>query len=168
LFLPHIKPVVGQGGLQHRVAMQMSSGKKQILIVEDHPFFRAMLAQLINKEPDLTVCGEADNIKDALTLIEKTQPDAAILDLTLQGPSGLELIKDLKARNLSLPVLVLSMHPESICAERVLRAGARGYVSKQAPPAEAVAALRTVMDGRIYVSAELYQRAAQWVAEHSH
>ena len=132
--------------------MQMSLGKKKILIVEDHPLFRAMLVQLINQELDLTVCGEADNIKDALRLIEQTLPDAAILDLTLKGPSGLELLKDLKARNVRLPVLVLSMHPESPYAERVLRAGAQGYLSKQAPPAEAVAALRAVMDGRIYLS----------------
>jgi DNA-binding NarL/FixJ family response regulator len=128
------------------------AAKKKILIVEDHPLFRAMLVQLINQELDMTVCGEAENIKDALTLIEQTLPDAAILDLTLKGPSGLELIKDLKARNLRLPVLVLSMHPESPYAERVLRAGAKGYVSKQAPPAEAVAAIRTVMNGRIYIS----------------
>jgi len=132
--------------------MQMSSGRKKILIVEDHLLFRAMLVQLINQELDMTVCGEADNVKDALTLIEQTLPDAMILDLTLKGPSGLELIKDLKPRNLRLPVLVLSMHPESLYAERALRAGAQGYVSKQAPPAEAVAAIRTVMDGRIYVS----------------
>jgi DNA-binding NarL/FixJ family response regulator len=152
LFLPHIKPVVSPRGIQHRAAMQMSSGKKKILIVEDHLLFRAMLVQLINQELDMTVCGEADNIKDALTLIEQTLPDATILDLTLRGPSGLELIKHLKARNHRLPVLVLSMHPESLYAERVLRAGAQGYLSKQAPPAEAVAAIRTVLGGRIHLS----------------
>jgi DNA-binding NarL/FixJ family response regulator len=98
------------------------------------------------------VCGEADNNKDALRLIEGTLPDAAIVDLTLPGSSGLELIKDLKARNLRLPVLVLSMHAERLYAERVLRAGARGYITKEESPAEVVAAIRTVMDGRIYVS----------------
>ena len=128
------------------------AAKKKILIVEDHPLFRAMLVQLIDQELGMTVCGEADNIKDALRLIEGTHPDAAIVDLTLPGSSGLELIKDLKARDLRLPVLVLSMHAERLYAERVLRAGARGYITKEESPAEVVAAIRTVMDGRIYVS----------------
>ena len=128
------------------------AAKKKILIVEDHPLFRAMLVQLIDQELGMTVCGEADNIKDALRLIEGTHPDAAIVDLTLPGSSGLELIKDLKARDLRLPALVLSMHAERLYAERVLRAGARGYITKEESPAEVVAAIRTVMDGRIYVS----------------
>ena len=100
----------------------------------------------------MTVCGEADNIKDALTIIGRTRPHAAIIDLTLQGSSGLELIKELKARNIGLPVLVLSMHAEKLYAERVLRAGAKGYVSKQESPSEVVEAIRKVLDGRIYVS----------------
>jgi DNA-binding NarL/FixJ family response regulator len=126
--------------------------KKKILIVEDHPLFRAMLVQLIGQEPEMTVCGQGDNLKAALTIIEQTQPDAAIVDLTLHGSSGLELIKELKARNLALPVLVLSMHTEKLYAERVLRAGAKGYVSKHESPAEVVAAIRKVLAGRIYVS----------------
>jgi DNA-binding NarL/FixJ family response regulator len=126
--------------------------KKKILIVEDHPLFRAMLAQLIRQQPCMTVCGEADNIKQALTLIEQTHPDVAIVDLTLPGSGGLELIKELKARNLGLPVLVLSMHAERLYAERVLRAGAKGYISKLEAPAEVVRAIRMVMAGRIYVS----------------
>jgi DNA-binding NarL/FixJ family response regulator len=126
--------------------------KKKILIVEDHPLFRAMLAQLIEKDLGMTVCGQADNIKEALTLIERTRPDAAIIDLTLSGASGLELIKDLTARNLGLPVLVLSMHGEKLYAERVLHAGAKGFISKEESPAEVVEAIRTVLAGRIYVS----------------
>lgn len=126
--------------------------KKKILIVEDHPLFRAMLVQLIGQEPDLSVCGEADNIKDAMTLSEQTLPDAAIVDLTLQGSNGLELIKNLKARQIRLPMLVLSMHAEGLYAERVLRAGAKGYITKEESPAEVVAAIRKVLDGRIYVS----------------
>ena len=126
--------------------------KKKVLIVEDHPLFRAMLVQLIGQELGMMVCGEADNIKDALTVIERTHPDAAIVDLTLQGSGGLELIKELKARSIGLPVLVLSMHAESLYAERALRAGAKGYVSKQESPAEVVEAIRRVVDGRIYVS----------------
>jgi len=126
--------------------------QKKILIVEDHPLFRGMLVQLIRQELGMTVCGEADNIKNALRLIEQTQPDVAIVDLTLPGSGGLELIKALKARKLELPVLVLSMHAEKLYAERVLRAGARGYISKQESPSEVVAAIRKVIDGRIYVS----------------
>ncbi|MEP6672505.1 MAG: response regulator transcription factor [Chthoniobacter sp.] len=126
--------------------------KKKILIVEDHPLFRAMLVQLIENDLEMTVCGETDNIKDALALVEKTMPDAALVDITLQGSSGLELIKDLRARDLHFPVLVVSMHEEQLYAERVLRAGARGYISKQEPPLEVVKAIRSVIAGRIYVS----------------
>ena len=139
----------------------MSVPKKKILIVEDHPLFRAMLVQLIGQELGMTVCGETDNIKDALALIKQSHPDAAIVDLTLQGSSGLELIKELKARNLGLPVLVLSMHAEGLYAERVLRAGARGYVSKHESPAEVVAAIRKVTDGHIYVSARVNEAILQ-------
>src|ERR1700719_3958079 len=103
--------------------------KFSVVLVEDHPMFREQLAQLINKEPAMTVCGEADNIRDALQLIELKNPDIAIVDLTLKGPSGLELIKDLKAKEIDIPVLVLSMHDESLYAERALKAGARGYIT---------------------------------------
>jgi DNA-binding NarL/FixJ family response regulator len=129
--------------------------KKKILVVEDHPLFRTMLVQLIGQESGMMVCGEADNIKDALAVIERTQPDAAVVDLTLRGSGGLELIKELKARNLELPVLVLSMHAEKLYAERALRAGARGYVSKHASPMEVVAAIRKVLAGRIHVSEQV-------------
>jgi len=139
----------------------MSVPKKKILIVEDHPLFRAMLVQLIGQELGMTVCGETDNIKDALALIKQSHPDAAIVDLTLHGSSGLELIKELKARNLRLPVLVLSMHAEGLYAERVLRAGARGYVSKHESPAEVVEAIRKVTDGHIYVSERVNEAILQ-------
>src|SRR5438128_501155 len=102
----------------------------RVVLVEDHPMFREQLAELINKEASMRVCGEADNIHDALRLIESEKPDIAIVDLTLKGPSGLELIKNLKARELDVPVLVLSMHDEALYAERVLKAGARGYITK--------------------------------------
>jgi DNA-binding NarL/FixJ family response regulator len=140
------------------VIVQISSAtpptvaKRNILVVEDHLLFRAMLVQLINTEPGLTACGEADNVQDALTLIEATHPDAVIVDLSLKGSSGLELIKVLRARRLALPALVLSMSPESLYAERAIGAGAQGYVSKQESPTEVVAALRTVLAGRIYVN----------------
>ena len=129
-----------------------SAQKKRILVVEDHPLFRAMLVQLIHQELGMTVCGEADNIQAAQAVIEQTHPDAVILDLTLPGSSGLELIKDLKARHVQLPVLVLSMHAEGLYAERVLRAGAQGYIAKEESPKEVVFAIRKVLAGGIYVS----------------
>jgi DNA-binding NarL/FixJ family response regulator len=135
-----------------------SVAKKKILLVEDHPLFRAMLVQLIEQELGMTVCGHADNIQAALTLIERTRPDAAILDLTLAGSSGLELIKDLTARNFGLPVLVLSMHAERLYAERALRAGAQGFISKEESPAEVLVAIRKVMAGGIYVSERVNRR----------
>lgn len=130
-------------------------GKKKILIVEDHPLFRAMLVQLIEQELGMTVCGQANNLHDALMIIAQTQPDAAIVDLTLSGPGGLELLKEMTARRIPLPVLVLSMHDEKLYAERALRAGSRGYISKEQSPAEVASAIRTVVDGGIYASKEV-------------
>jgi DNA-binding NarL/FixJ family response regulator len=98
----------------------------KILLVEDHPMFREHLGQLINRELGMSVCGEADNIRDAMRLIHETHPDIAIVDITLRGSSGLELIKDIKAQGLEVSVLVLSMHDEELYAERALRAGAKG------------------------------------------
>jgi DNA-binding NarL/FixJ family response regulator len=136
-------------------------GKTKILIVEDHPLFRAMLMQLIEQELGMTVCGQANNLGDALTLIGETRPDAAIVDLTLSGPGGLELLKEIRARQIRLPVLVLSMHDEKLYAERALRAGASGYISKQQSPAEVAAAIRTVVDGGIYASHEITKAILQ-------
>lgn len=126
--------------------------KKKVLVVEDHPLFRAMLVQLIDQELGMTVCGEADNICDAMEIIGRIHPDVVIVDLTLQGSSGLELIKGLKTRRIPPPVLVLSMHSETLYAERALRAGAKGYLSKLEPPCEVARAIRKVADGGIYVS----------------
>jgi DNA-binding NarL/FixJ family response regulator len=134
------------------MSTKSAATKKKILIVEDHPLFRRTLVQLINRELGMSVCGEADNIKDAMAIIEAEHPDAAIVDLTLQGSSGLELIKDLKAQNNPLPVLVLSMHEERLYAERVLRAGAKGYISKQESADDVIEAIRKVAAGGMYVS----------------
>lgn len=130
----------------------ITPAKKKIVIVEDHPLFRAMLAQIVNAELGIEVCGQTDNITEAMRIIEKTNPDAAIVDITLHGSSGLELIKDLKARKVRLPVLVLSMHDEGLYAERALRAGAKGYISKDEPPAVVLEAIRKVLAGGIYAS----------------
>ena len=105
-------------------------GKAGVIIVEDHPMFRERLAQLINKEPDMIVSGEADNTRDGFDLMVKSNARVGIVDITLKGSSGLELVKNLKAAGVDMPLLVLSMHDESLYAERVLRAGARGYITK--------------------------------------
>lgn len=137
----------------------------KVLLVEDHPMFREHLGQLINRDLGMIVCGEADNIKDAMRLASETRPDIAIVDITLRGSSGLEFIKDLKAQEIDLPVLVLSMHDEELYAERALRAGARGYVSKNEASAEVVKAIRCVINGEVYASrrmtSQLLQRMTQ-------
>ena len=128
------------------------SAKKTIFIVEDHPLFRYMVAELINNEPNMTVCGEADNVSDALTSIKLIEPYAAIIDLNLIGSCGLELIKSLRAHQIQIPLLVLSMHDENLYAERVLRAGAQGYISKLASSDEVLNAINVVLAGQIYIS----------------
>ena len=130
----------------------MDEQKHRIVIVEDHPLVREHLVFLINKEPDMEVCGEADNIARALEIIQTTSPQLVIVDLTLKGGSGLDLIKNLKALSLQSPVLVFSMHEESLYAERALRAGAKGYITKNQGSKEVLAAVRRVLEGNLYVS----------------
>jgi DNA-binding NarL/FixJ family response regulator len=132
--------------------------KFRVVLVEDHPMFREQLAQLIGREPDMCVCGEADNIQQALQLLESNSIDIVIVDLTLKGPSGLELLKDLKARGIKVPVLVLSMHDELLYAERVLRAGARGYITKHETSNEVMAAIRKVLSGEVYLGKRMASR----------
>jgi DNA-binding NarL/FixJ family response regulator len=132
-----------------------NDNKTRVVIVEDHPMFRERLAELINKEPDLEVCGEADNIRNGFELITQGPADVAIIDITLQGSSGMELLKNLKAAGVELPVLVLSMHDESLYAERVLRAGAKGYITKSEASAKIMIALRQVLAGEIYLSTKM-------------
>ena len=141
-------------------------GKSQVLLVEDHPMFREQLVQLINKQPDMQVCGEADNTRDALQLVESNPPDIVIVDLTLNGSNGLELIKDLKARQISVPVLVLSMHDELLYAERVIRAGARGYITKHEASNEVMLAIRKVLNGQIYLGGHMASRVLEGFSSH--
>mgnify|MGYP001101453199 CR=1 len=132
----------------------MSTEKQyRVVVVDDHPMLRERLALLIEKEPDMTVCGEADNIHDAFDLIVAQRPDIAIVDITLKGSSGLELVKNLKAQEIPTPVLILSMHDESLYADRALRSGARGYITKQEDSEEVMAAIRCVLSGKVYLSA---------------
>jgi DNA-binding NarL/FixJ family response regulator len=127
--------------------------KSRVMIVEDHPMFRERLAHLINEEPDMQVCAETDNIRDGLQLAQTSRADVAIVDITLKGSSGLELIKNLRAAGLEMPVLVLSMHDESLYAERVLRAGARGYITKHEASVTVMTAIRQVLNGEIFLGA---------------
>jgi DNA-binding NarL/FixJ family response regulator len=128
------------------------SDKNRIVIVEDHRMFREQLVHLINKAPDLVIVGEADNIRDGFALIQKTQPNIAIVDITLKGSSGIELLKDLRAHGSEVPVLILSMHDESLYAERALRAGARGYVTKHEASESVMTAIREVLNGEVYLN----------------
>lgn len=125
---------------------------KRILIVDDHPIVREGLTQQINREPDLTVCAQASNATHALAAIEAHKPDLALVDINLPGRNGLELLRDIRAVAPKLPVLVLSMHDETVFAERVLRAGGRGYVCKEAGGDKLLEAIRQVLSGQIYVS----------------
>jgi DNA-binding NarL/FixJ family response regulator len=140
--------------------------KKQILIVDDHPMMREGLAQLISREKDLTVCGEADTAHEALTKTGQLKPDLVIVDITLPGRSGLELIKDIQAMHSGTLLLVVSMHEESLYAERVLRAGARGYVMKQEGGKKLIEAIRQVLNGQIYVSASMSARILEVFSGH--
>jgi len=118
--------------------------------------FREWLGHMISMEDAFEVCGEADNIRDALTMIKEKQPDIAIVDITLRGgSSGLELIKDLKAHGITIPVLVLSMHDEELYAERVLRAGAKGYITKHEASSTLVKAIRQVLSGQVYLGEKM-------------
>ena len=126
--------------------------KHKIFIVDDHPIVRKGLTQLINQEIDLTVCGEAENAQNALDFLKKLKPDLAIIDISLQGIDGIELIKTIRVRYDNLPILVVSMHDESLFAERALRVGARGYIMKQEAIENMMEAIRKVLRGELYVS----------------
>ena len=120
--------------------------------------FREQLAHLIDKADDMKVCGQTDNIRDALALIRETQPNIAIIDITLRGSSGLELLKDLRAQGIDLPTLILSMHDESVYAERALRAGAKGYVTKNEASTAVLQAIRQIVKGEIYFNPRFMSR----------
>ncbi len=134
--------------------------KKTILIVDDHPVLRRGLASLIESEPDLAVYGEAATCEAALEAIVKSPPDLLIVDLMLERSDGLDLVREMKSRHLQIPVLVLSMHEESVFAERALRAGARGYVTKEQLEGTVLVAIRRLLDGETYMSDELQARLA--------
>lgn len=133
----------------------------RILIVDDHPLFREGLHQMIERESGWTVCAEAADSNEALRLVQETKPDLVIVDISLGSQSGIELIKDIKAGDADLQVLVLSMHDESLYAERSLRAGAMGYVMKHEPPKTVMKAIRRVLSGEMYLSERMATNLVQ-------
>ena len=129
--------------------------KSKILIVDDHPIFRMGMKELLNQEDDFTVCAVAEDIHEARKALTKEEPDMAIIDITLAEDNGLELVKEINGSRKSIPVLVLSMHDESVWAERAIRAGARGYIMKKEASESVISALRNIRDGRIHVSSNM-------------
>jgi DNA-binding NarL/FixJ family response regulator len=136
------------------------ANKKRILLVDDHPLVREWLTNLIQQQSDLTVCGETGSAPTALAAVATAKPDLVIADINLTNSSGIELIKNLKELHPLIPVLVLSMHDESLYAERAFRAGARGFVNKRETAQKTVEAIRRVLEGKLYVS----EKAAEMLA----
>jgi DNA-binding NarL/FixJ family response regulator len=129
--------------------------KCRVLLVDDHPIVRQGLALLIDREPDLCVCGEAESAHSAFHAIATLLPDLVVLDISLSGPDGLDVLKEIRMKTTNLPVLILSMHDESIYAERAMRAGANGYIMKQEATEKVLVAIRRILQGEVYVSDRL-------------
>ena len=147
------------------VNTKKTGARNRVLLVDDHPLVREGLATLIRATPDLTVAGEAGCVDEACQHLAEDLPDLVMLDLTLPGKSGLDLIKHVRDRYPHLRVLVLSMHEESVYAERVLRAGAHGYIMKHMPGAQIVEAVRTVLRGEVYVSSAIASRLLKLIVD---
>ena len=138
--------------MPHRTEARTVGAKHRVFVVDDHPIVRQGLALLIDQEPDLEVCGEAEEAETALAAISAARPDVLLLDISLPGPDGIDLLKAIRATDTALPVLVLSMHDESVYAERALRAGANGYIMKQEATENVLVALRRILRREVYVS----------------
>lgn len=145
-------PVYNRGADTTKNQAKGARTKTQVFLVDDHPLVRTGIAQLINKEPDMSICGEAEDAPDALRGISSTSPDLITVDISLRGYNGIELIKNIKSLHPDLPILVLSMHEEGVYAQRALRAGALAYVMKQEAPDKVILAIRRILKGDIYVS----------------
>lgn len=137
------------------VAENPAPPKSRIFLVDDHAMFREGLRQLIEREPDMTVCGDAADANAALDAVEAAKPDLVIVDISLGGFSGIDLIKTIKSKYEDLPVLVVSMHEESLYSERALRAGAMGYVMKHEPSKTVKTAIRKVLEGDLFLSPKM-------------
>ena len=134
------------------------------MIVDDHPIVRRGLAELLAREPDIEVCGEASGVSEAFGEVERTNPDLVVIDMTLKEGHGIDLIEKIRAKNERVRMLVSSMHDEMLFAERVLRAGAMGYVTKQEPPETLLAAIHQVLRGEVYLSPRMTSRLLRQVA----
>ena len=141
--------------MPNRFQSAAQSGKAKVFLVDDHPIVRQGLGLLINRESDLVVCGEAEDAPSALQRMASAQPDLMVIDISLDGPDGLELLKTIRLKEPILPVLILSMHEESTYAERSLRAGANGYIMKQEATERVLVAIRRILDGKVYLSERL-------------
>lgn len=139
----------------------MTKPKSKVVLIDDHPLVREWLSNLIHQQPDLAVCGEAESAPAAMEVIAASKPDVAIVDISLKGSSGIELIKDIKAAHPRVAVIVLSMHDERLYAERALRAGARGYIMKRETTKKVIACIRRVLEGKLYVSDQLASLLAE-------
>ncbi|MCX8044502.1 MAG: response regulator transcription factor [Desulfobacterota bacterium] len=140
---------------------------KKVLIIDDHPLIRHGITRLVQEEDDVTICGEAEDAADALAAIERSQPDIVVLDIMLKTVNGLDLITTIRDRFPDLPILILSMHDETLYAERALRAGAQGYVMKQDSPEKLIEAIRRVLDGQLYLSESMTARMLKKIASGS-
>lgn len=144
--------------------LSTANGKEQgtattrILIVDDHPIVRAGYSLLINRQPDLAICGETDTAGEALRLAREENPHLVIIDLTLKSGNGLELCKQLAHMNSELPMLVISAHDEQLYADRALRCGARGFINKEEATTKLIEAIRTVMSGKVWLSSRMTDR----------
>ncbi len=141
-----------------------ADARSRVFIVDDHPVVRQGLALLINREADLMVTGDAEEADSALRLIEALKPQVAVVDISLRGPDGLDLLKSIRARFPDLPVLILSMLDEALYAERALRAGASGYIMKQEATEKVLIAIRRILDGQIYLSEKMASMMLQRLA----
>jgi DNA-binding NarL/FixJ family response regulator len=164
-----IPPVCCQRVLNMPTAIKYdnSATHKRIFVVDDHPMIREGLAAQIASEPNLELCGEADDLVEAISGVAAAQPDLVIVDISLKSGNGIDLVKRLKAKDPSLVILVWSMYPENLYAERALRAGARGYVNKGQSAVRIMEAIRTILDGRTYVSPEMSEKLLGRVIGHA-
>lgn len=140
------------------VAKNAGATPRRVFVVDDHPLIREGLAAQLANQPNMVLCGEAEDVAEAIARTAEAEPDLVIVDISLKNGNGIDLVKRLKAKDPSLVILVWSMHPENLYAERALRAGARGYVSKSKSANEIMEAVQTVLDGKTYLSPEMSEK----------
>jgi DNA-binding NarL/FixJ family response regulator len=156
--LKKVKKAFDPDSVQEDRKAALTAKKTRIFILDDHPIVRQGIAEMINDEADMTVCGESDNYQEAMGVVENLKPDVILVDISLNGSSGLEFLKSLKIHNPDCKALILSMHDETLYAERALREGARGYIMKQEATEKIMDAIRHVMKGQIYLSDHMMER----------